>query len=241
MSMPDASVADTLPGAGPTPRLGGPRERLAAALAALTGIFVFWTAAAGPFESLVQRAIFVALISAMAVCLYPAGAGRRLRPVGIAVDLALLGAIWTACGYTIWHFERIMDERPFAEAHEVWIAAAATVAILELSRRAVSWVFPALVAVMAAYALFGSLIPGAFGHRGFDAYYLTETILLSDAGLWGMLVGVAATTLAAFMLFGAFLLHTGAGRAFFDLAARASGASPGGAAKIATVASGLFR
>ena len=238
--MPDASVAETLPGDGPPPRLGGARERLAAALAAVTGLFVFWTAAAGPFESLVQRAIFVALISAMAVCLYPAGAGRRWRPLGLALDLGLLAAIWTACGYTIWHFERIMNERPFAVAHEVWIAAAATVAILDLSRRAVSWVFPALVGVMVAYALLGDRIPGAFGHRGFDAYYLTETVLLSDAGLWGMLVGVAATTLAAFMLFGAFLLHTGAGRAFFDLAARASGASPGGAAKIATVASGLF-
>ncbi len=240
MSMPDASVVDTLPGAGPPPRLGGMRERLGAGLAALTGAFVFWTAAAGPFESLVQRAIFVALISAMAVCIYPAGAGRRWRPAGLALDLGLVAAIWTACGYTIRHFERIMDERPFAQAHEVWIAALATIAILELSRRAVSWVFPALVAVMAAYAIFGSAIPGAFGHRGFDAYYLTETVLLSDAGLWGMLVGVAATTLAAFMLFGAFLLHTGAGRAFFDLAARASGASPGGAAKIATVASGFF-
>ena len=240
MSMPDASAADALPGAGPPPRLGGARERLGAALAALTGAFVFWTAAAGPFESLVQRAIFVALVSAMAVCLYPAGAGRRWRPLGLGLDLALLAAIWTACGYTIWHFERIMDERPFAVPHEVWIAAAATVAILELARRAVSWVFPALVAVMVAYALLGDRIPGAFGHRGFDAYYLTETVLLSDAGLWGMLVGVAATTLAAFMLFGAFLLHTGAGRTFFDLAARASGASPGGAAKIATVASGLF-
>ena len=238
--MPDASVADALPGAGPPPRLGGLRERLGAALAALTGAFVFWTAAAGPFESLVQRAIFVALISAIAVCLYPAGTGRRWRPAGLALDLGIVAAIWTACGYTIWHFERIMDERPFAAPHEIWIAALATLGILELARRAVSWVFPALVGVMAAYALFGSAIPGAFGHRGFDAYYLTETVLLSDAGLWGALTGVAATTLAAFMLFGAFLLHTGAGRAFFDLAARASGASPGGAAKIATVASGLF-
>ena len=238
--MPDASVADTLPGADPSPRLGGLRERLGAALAALTGAFVFWTAAAGAFESLVQRAIFVALIAAMAVCLYPAGAGRRWRPAGIALDLAIVAAIWTACGYTIRHFERIMNERPFAETHEVWIAALATLGILELARRAVSWVFPALVGVMVLYALFGDAIPGAFGHRGFDAYYLTETVLLSDAGLWGMLVGVAATTLAAFMLFGAFLLHTGAGRAFFDLASRASGASPGGAAKIATVASGFF-
>ncbi len=240
MSLPDASIAETLPGAEEPPRLGNVRERLSAALAAATGLFVFWTAAAGPFESLVQRAIFVGLISAIAICLYPAGAGKRWRPLGLALDIALLAAIWTACAYTIWHFERIMNERPFAEPHEVWIAAIATVAILELARRAVSWVFPALVALMVAYALFGSAIPGAFGHRGFDASYLTETILLSDAGMWGMLVGVAATTLAAFMLFGAFLLHTGAGRTFFDLAARASGASPGGAAKIATIASGLF-
>ncbi|MEM8665313.1 MAG: TRAP transporter fused permease subunit, partial [Pseudomonadota bacterium] len=141
---------------------------------------------------------------------------------------------------TIIHFERIMVERPFAEAHEVAIAAAAVIAILELSRRAVSIVFPALVGLMVLYALFGWAIPGAFGHRGFDAYYLTETVLLSDLGLWGMLVGVAATTLAAFMLFGAFLLHTGAGKTFFDLAARASGSTAGGAAKIATISSGLF-
>ena len=239
---PRPGIAETPDPAGATPASvpKTARERLGVALAGLTGLFVFYTAAAGAFESLVQRAIFVSLIAAIAVCLYPAGAGRRWRPLGIAVDLALLAAIWTAAGYTIWHFERIMNERPFAETHEVWIAAAATVAILELARRAVSIVFPALVALMVAYALFGDAIPGAFGHRGFDAYYLTETILLSDAGLWGMLVGVAATTLAAFMLFGAFLLHTGAGRTFFDLAARASGATPGGAAKIATVSSGLF-
>jgi TRAP transporter 4TM/12TM fusion protein len=36
------------------------------------------------------------------------------------------------------------------------------------------------------------------------------------------------------------LLHTGAGQTFFDLSARAGGKSPGGAAKIATIASGLF-
>ncbi|BBI60592.1 hypothetical protein HSBAA_18980 [Vreelandella sulfidaeris] len=55
-----------------------------------------------------------------------------------------------------------------------------------------------------------------------------------------MLVGVAATTIAAFVLFGCLLLHTGGGNTFMDLALRISGRSPGGAAKVATVASGLF-
>jgi TRAP transporter 4TM/12TM fusion protein len=90
------------------------------------------------------------------------------------------------------------------------------------------------------YALLGHLIPGTLGHRGFDASYVAEVLFLSDRGLWGMLVSIASTTLAAFILFGSLLLHTGAGQTFFDLSARAGGGSPGGAAKIATIASGLF-
>jgi TRAP transporter 4TM/12TM fusion protein len=55
-----------------------------------------------------------------------------------------------------------------------------------------------------------------------------------------LLVGVASTTIGAFILFGSVLLFTGGGQTFMDLAVRLSGRSPGGAAKIATVASGLF-
>ena len=46
--------------------------------------------------------------------------------------------------------------------------------------------------------------------------------------------------IAAFVLFGAFLLNTGGGQTFMDLAMRLGGKSPGGAAKMATIASGLF-
>lgn len=217
-----------------------PRDRLALTLAVAVGLFTFYTVATGAFGSLTQRGVFVGLISALAVCMYPLGAGTRWRPFGIAIDLALVAAIWVAAGYAIVNFERIMVERPFAEMHDVWLAGLATLAILELARRAVSAIFPVLVLLMLAYALFGDRIPGQFGHRGFDVYFVSETVFLSDLGLWGMLVGVAATTLAAFILFGAFLLHTGAGTTFFKVSARAAGASVGGAAKIATVASGFF-
>ncbi|WP_308916662.1 TRAP transporter fused permease subunit [Jannaschia sp. LMIT008] len=216
------------------------REWLALGLAVAIGLFTFYTVATGAFESLIQRGIFVALVSALAVCLYPLGSGTRWRPLGLAVDLAVVAAVWGAAGYAIWHFERIMVERPFAEPHDVWLAALATVALLELARRAVSIIFPILVGLMFLYAFLGDRIPGAFGHRGFDQYFIAETVFLSDLGLWGMLVGIAATTLAAFILFGAFLLHTGAGTTFFKLSARAAGSSVGGAGKIATVASGFF-
>ena len=216
------------------------RERAVIGVAIILGGFIFYTAAFGAFESLIQRSIFVGLASTLAVLLTPLGGDRKWRPLGIAMDVALLGVVWFAVYSTITRFEEIMVQRPFAENPDVWLGAATLIVILELARRTVSFLFPLLVGLMIAYALFGDQIPGRFGHRGFDLYYVTETVFLSDLGLWGMLVGIASTTLAAFVLFGAFLLHTGAGKTFFDLAARASGSSPGGAAKIATIASGFF-
>jgi len=82
--------------------------------------------------------------------------------------------------------------------------------------------------------------PGRLGHRGFDIYFLTETLFLGDLGIWGMLTGVAATVIAAFTVFGAVILNTGGGRTFIDIAMRTGGRAPGGGAKIATIASGLF-
>ena len=69
---------------------------------------------------------------------------------------------------------------------------------------------------------------------------MTETLFLGDLGVWGMLMGVAATIIAAFTLFGGILLNTGGGQTFIDLAMRLGGRAPGGGAKIATIASGLF-
>jgi len=218
----------------------GFRQKAAAALSLIIGLFVFYTSFFGAFETLIQRAGFVAMIVTMAVLLYPTGGKTRWRAFGIVLDLAMAFWVIGTAIYVIANFERIMVDLPFAENVDIWMGFGTLLIILELARRTASLVFPIIVGGMVAYGFFGDLIPGAFGHRGFDAYYLTEVIFLSDRGLWGMLVSIASTTLAAFILFGSLLLHTGAGQTFFDLSARAGGASPGGAAKIATIASGLF-
>lgn len=204
------------------------------------GIFIFYTSFFGTFETLIQRSVFVALITVLAVLLYPLGENKRWRPLGMTIDLAIVGAVLTGVGYIIVNFETIMNDLPFAEQVDVWIASLALVGLLELSRRCASPVFPILVGLALAYAYLGEYISGVMGHRGFDIFYLTEVVYLSDRGMWGMLVNIASTTLASFILFGSFLLHTGAGKTFLDMSSRISGSSVGGAAKIATIASGLF-
>ncbi|MDV5169920.1 TRAP transporter fused permease subunit [Photobacterium rosenbergii] len=216
------------------------RERAIPIVGACIGIFIFYTSFFGTFETLIQRSLFVALIVILGVMLHPLGHGAKWRPLGLFVDLLIVLAVLTGVGYILVNFETIMNDLPFAEQIDVWIGGLALIGILELSRRCASPVFPILVSIALAYAYFGEYISGAMGHRGFDMYYLTEVIYLSDRGMWGMLVNIASTTLASFILFGSFLLHTGAGQTFLDMSSRISGSSVGGAAKIATIASGLF-
>lgn len=216
------------------------RHKAATALAVAVGGFVLYTSATGPFEALVQRAVFLALVVCLGLLLYPLGEGRRWRPLGMVVDGGLAAITLVACGYIAMNHAEIMSSLPWATRLDMALTAGLVVTVLELSRRAIGLVFPALVSLGLGYALLGHLLPGRLGHRGFDLAFVTETLFLGDLGLWGLLMGVAATTIAAFVLFGSTLLHTGAGQTLIDLAMRIGGRSPGGAAKIATIASGLF-
>lgn len=216
------------------------RDTLTKLLALALGGLILYTSAVGPFESLMQRAIFLALVLLLGLTIYPLAGQSRWRPVGVAVDLVLAAGVIVSCGYVAMNHERILTELPWATPRDMCLAGILVITVLDLSRRAIGVIFPLMVLAGLAYAFLGSMIPGPLGHRGFGLAFVTETLYLGDLGIWGMLVGVAATTIAAFVLFGGLLLHTGGGQAFMDLALRVSGRSPGGAAKVATVASGLF-
>lgn len=216
------------------------RDKAVMGVALVLSLFVLYTSAFGVLDALVQRSTFLAMVVVLALLRYPLAAGTRWRPLGATIDL-LLGAVSIAsCAWIALHSDQIMDSLPTAGTLEISMAAALVLVILEMSRRAIGLIFPSMVLIGLIYALFGNYIPGALGHRGFDIYFVTETLLLGDIGIWGSLLGVAATIIAVFSLFGSFLLHSGGGAAFMDIALRVSGRSTGGAAKIATIASGLF-
>jgi TRAP transporter 4TM/12TM fusion protein len=216
------------------------RQRATTALSLLLALFILYTSAFGVFESLVQRAIFVALVVCLGVLLFPLRGPGRQGSLATAIDVLLVAVALVSCTYVIWQADAIMTSLPTAGPLVIGMTIGLVLVILELSRRAIGLVFPLLVLTGLAYALLGQYIPGRLGHRGFGLDFVAETLLLGDLGIWGSLVGVAATVIAAFTLFGSFLLHTGGGRAFMDLALRISGRSTGGGAKIATVASSVF-
>ena len=216
------------------------REKIAVFLAFFLASVVLWASAFGFPDAMLFRSFFLMVAIWLTILLYPLGKGKKWRPLGIVIDILFSAMAATACFYIHYNYETIMMNLPEAEIWDIYLTVGMLVVILDLARRTVGFIFPVLVISGLLYAMFGNMISGPLGHKGFDIYFLTETIFLGDLGMWGLLLGVAATTIAAFVLFGAILLHTGGGNTFMDMSLFIAGKSPGGAAKIATIASGLF-
>ena len=85
--------------------------------------------------------------------------------------------------------------------------------------------------------LLGNKIPGLFGHGGIGVERLVGQLYCTLEGIYGVAIGVMVSFIYFFILFGAFLIKTGATKFFIDLAFSITGRSVGGPAKAAVIAS----
>ncbi|MGI9282561.1 MAG: TRAP transporter permease [Endozoicomonas sp.] len=121
--------------------------------------------------------------------------------------------------------------------YDLYAGVAYVVLMLEACRRAVGWVMVLIALLFLAYSGFGDLLPGALATKSYSIQELVQFQIFSSNGVFGSALGIAATTVFIFVLFGAFLEVTGAGKFFIDLAFAVAGKYRGGPAKAAVIAS----
>ncbi|MBS4217981.1 TRAP transporter permease [Bacillus sp. FJAT-49711] len=110
---------------------------------------------------------------------------------------------------------------------------------LEATRRAVGLPITIIATLFMAYAYFGQSMPGFLAHRGLNFEGLVNTMFFTSQGILGTPLYVSATFIFLFLLFGAFLVKTGVGQYFNDLALSIAGRRIGGPAKVAIFSSAL--
>ena len=215
-------------------------------------IFHLYTGYAGPFPNLQQRAVhvgFALILTFLILRPFTREQGRRWESVFLAFDLAAVAMTIWCCVYIIVKYDWIMDHPAESTPFQLVLGTIAILLTLEASRRTIGFLFPILTFLFLLYAYLGPYIPDIplignalayWGHRGFSIPYIIQIMFLSDQGLWGFVTGISATIVAMFIIFGAFILFTGGGETFIDLAIWSTGRFFGGAAKVAVVASGLF-
>lgn len=236
------------PATPPVPPLSGEDNRArelsgiwgtyGAAVAFIWSAFVLWTSWRGPLPSLQHDAVFLGIAFALGFVSFAATArASRRHPT---FDIALVVVAVSCCAYTAINWERLISVVSDPTTLDYAVGTAVILLALELTRRVIGWSMVAIAGLLILYALFGSVIPGVFSHRGFAPIDILEGLYLGTSGMWGTVSGIVSTNVAIFIVFGAVIYHTGGGEAFKDLALVIAGRQIGGAGKVATIASGLF-
>ncbi|SDE00973.1 TRAP transporter permease [Rhodospira trueperi] len=223
------------------------RGWLIAAVAIALSLFQLYGAGIQPLGLFYQRGIHLGFIMALAFLLIPLTRTRGARSLPARlIDTAFLGGAIVSGAYITVFLDDIVNRAGFWTSTDIVVGCIAVVTLLEASRRAIGLGMTLIAVTAILYALagprgalpwLGAWLPGILAHRGSDLDRLVGQLYLGQEGIFGLPLGVAATYIFVFVLFGAFLEVTGAGRFFIDLAYAATGRRRGGPAKAAVLAS----
>jgi TRAP transporter 4TM/12TM fusion protein len=127
-----------------------------------------------------------------------------------------------------------------ASQMDLWLGAILILLVLECTRRLMGWALPIITFIAIIYTFFGDRIPGMWGHFPIDYEQFISYQYLTTEGLFGIPLGVSASFIFVFIMFGAFLVSSGTGDFFIRFSNAMAGHYRGGPAKVAVVSSGFF-
>ena len=201
-------------------------------------LFQLYTGAFGQFTAYIQRTVHLGFALVLIFFLYPARKGApRDRVAWYDYILILLSIIVT--GYWPMYYDTLVQHVGTISQAQFIIGGLAILLVLEASRRAVGLPITIIALFFLLYALFGPYMPGVFAHRGLSLDQLIDSMFFTTEGILGTPLQVSSTYIFLFLLFGAFLIQTGVGTYFNDLAIAIAGKRTGGPAKVAIFSSAL--
>lgn len=220
-------------------KLTGIIGKIAFLIAIAMSAFHFYTAGFGVLLSSRQRSLHIIFAFVLGFLFYPRSSkSRKDRPELIDYGLILLTVV--VFGYLFMFPEQIARKAGAVSQTDLILGITAILLTLIITRRVVGTALPIVAIIFLLYAYFGPYMPGLLAHRGFTINRIVSHMYLGLEGILGIPLGVSATFVFMFILFGAVLDKTGVGKFFIDIAFAATGFFRSGPAMTAVLASGLM-
>ncbi|WP_429648295.1 TRAP transporter permease [Aeribacillus pallidus] len=202
-------------------------------------IFQLLSAITQIFPRQILLSIHLGFALSLIFLLFPARkrSGKKHKVAWYDVILSLLsivvGLYWPIM------LDQIVNRVGLLTTTDFFVGLIAVLLVLEATRRAVGLPITIIASIFLIYAYFGPYMPGFLAHRGLKLETLVKTMFYTSEGILGTPLYVSATFIFLFLLFGAFLVKTGVGQYFNDLAVALAGRRTGGPAKVAIFSSAL--
>lgn len=221
-------------------KYSGPWEKVIVVFSILWVVFQLYYTTIGTMEAITLRAYHVLFLMLYCFMIYPAyKKENRKRKLPSVLDFICMAVAIVVFGYLILNYSRISLSGGHLSNFEIYLSVAAVILTFLAGKRAAGGLFW-LALIFLAYNFLGRIIPGTLGHGGFSLKRLSGHMFWSSQGLFGAGVGVSATYIFTFVLFGAFLNHSGFSNFINDLSLGLVGRYAGGSGKVAVVANGLM-
>jgi TRAP transporter 4TM/12TM fusion protein len=207
-------------------------------LALISILVIYWTVIATA-DVVIKRSLYLMITLAMCAVVYPfnkKSSRFRISLIdGLLVLLVILGSIYIMVDYNS-RFIRLSTPSHL----DILFGVIMIIIGLDIGRRVIGWALTVVALGVIVYSFFGNVVPGTFGHPGFDVGTIISQVYCGLEGYYGMATKFMTRYVVPFILLGAFLEKTGAGDFFMNLAFAVTKRTVGGPAKAAVVGSAFL-
>ena len=202
------------------------------AVAIAMSLYHMYVAAFGPPEAIVFRGTHLLFALTLVFLLYPMK--PRGAPGWRAADLLLLALGYSFVLHIFTNYEYFTNRIIYIDdltTADKFYAIVAVAIVLEATRRVIGLALPLTAVAFLIYAI---------GFTRITPQVLMEQLYFSTEGIFGSTLGVSASYVMLFVLFGSFMERSGTGQLFMDFSMSLTGHTAGGPGKVAIVSSALF-
>lgn len=200
-------------------------------------LFHLYTGLFGTLEAMQQRSLH--LIFSL-LLIYLTNPFQKDRPGLSFFNFLIMGLVIVAGGYIFVLHGFIEGITGGMASYEIVLGILLAALILIATQRTIGWALVIISFVFILYSFIGPYLPEMISHRGFSLEDTFQQLYIFHEGIFGIPLGVSATFVVLFIIYGSFLEESGAGQFFIEMANSFFGVFRGGPAKVAVVASCLF-
>jgi len=219
--------------------------RLVTVIAVSWAVFQLGLAGFFIMDSTKVRAIHLAFALVLVFLLDPCmkHPKKKLRFLSVVDRIPVIEYLFAATGslcalYIMFDYQGLAMRAGMPLARDLVVGAVMVILLLEATRRVIGPALSVIAVFFTIYAFLGPYLPDLFAFKGVSLRKYIGNITLSTEGIYGIPLGVSASIVYLFVLFGSLLEQARAGDFFTNLALYFLGRYKGGPAKAAVVSSG---
>ena len=193
-----------------------------------------------PINSVFVRSIHLSFALALAFAMYPMFKSPKTMTTIPWYNFLIAPAAIVTALYIVFAYDALNARSGAWEPLDVAMGLAGMFFLLKAARRSLGLALPVIAVVFLLYDYLGPYMPDLIAHKGASINKIVGQMYLTTEGIFGVPLGVSASFVFLFVLFGALLDRAGAGEYFINIAYNLLGKYDGGPAKASVAASGLM-